>query len=106
MDKKSLSTLSNMLFDELLIGAVLYKTSSELTIANLKSTPMCKMFSETYINQILNDLIAHGLVLPHFTGTANFSFSMTDFGRYYFKKLSEENADFSSIVRQLGGEFR
>lgn len=95
-----------MLFDELLIGAVLYKSSSELTTATLKGFPMCKMFSETYINQIINDLISYGLVSPHFTGTAKFSFSMTDFGRYYFEKLSKENVDFNTIITQIGGELR
>lgn len=106
MDKKNLNTLSNMLFDELLIGAMLYKSSSELTTEILRNTPMCRMFSETYINQIINDLISYGLVVPHFNGTASFSFSMTDFGAYYFKKLSEENVDFSATITQIGGELR
>ena len=95
-----------MLFDELLIGAVLYKSPSELTTATLKNVPMCKMFSEKYINQIINDLISYGLVAPHLNGAVNFSFSMTDFGTYYFKNLSEKNVDFNNIIMQIGGEFR
>lgn len=106
MDKMNLSTLSNMLFDELLIGAALYTSSSELTVSALKDTPICGMFPEEYIVQIINDLVSYGLVVPRFNGTANFSFSITDFGTYYFKKLSEENVDFNTIITQIGGELR
>ena len=106
MDKISLNTLSNMLFDELLISAALYTSSSELTASALKGSPICSMFPEEYIIQIINDLISYGLVAPHFNGAANFSFSMTDFGTYYFKKLSEENVDFNTIITQIGGELR
>ena len=106
MDKMNLSTLSNMLFDELLIGAALYTASSELTVSALKDTPICGMFPEEYIIQIINDLVSYGLVVPRFNGTANFSFSITDFGTYYFKKLSEENVDFNTIITQIGGELR
>lgn len=103
MDKKNLSALSNMLFDELLIGAIFYRSSSEVTTAALKSTPVCSMFSETYIDQIINDLISYGLVVPHFNRTANLSFSITDFGSYYFKKLSEENKDFNAVIAEIEG---
>ena len=106
MDKRNLNTLSNMLFDELLIGAALYTASSELTVSALKVNPICGMFPEEYILQIINDLISYGLVSPHFTGTSKFSFSMTDFGRYYFEKLSKENVDFNTIITQIGGELR
>lgn len=102
----NLDTISNMLFDELLIGAALYTASSEVTISALKGTPACSTFHEEYILQIINDLISYGLVVPRFNGTANFSFSITDFGTYYFKKLSEENADFNTIITQIGGELK
>lgn len=53
MDKMNLSTLSNMLFDELLIGAALYTASSELTVSALKDIPICGMFPEEYTFKLL-----------------------------------------------------
>lgn len=95
-----------MLFAELLIGAILYKSSSELTVSAINNISVCKMYSEEYINQIINDLISYGLVIPHIRGTAGFTFSITEFGLFYYSKLSEENSDINAMIIQIGGELK
>ena len=93
-----------MLYNELIIGAILFNYSSKVTISDLKTLPRCNILPEEYICQIINDLISYGLVSPHFNGTANLSFSLTDFGTYYFQKLAKNNTEFDSILDKSGGE--
>ena len=95
-----------MLFAELLIGAILYKSSSELTVPAIKKISVCKKYSEEHIGKILNDLISYGLVLPRIRGTAGFTYSITEFGLYYYDKLSKENSDINAMMIQIGGELK
>ena len=106
MDKRNLDSSANMLFAELLIGAILYKSSSELTVSAINNTSVCKMYSEEYINQIINDLISYGLVIPHIHGTDESTFSITEFGLFYYGKLCEENSDINAMIIQIGGELK
>ena len=106
MDKRDLNIPSNMLFAELLIGAILYKSPSESTVSAIKNFSVCGMYSEEYISQIINDLISYGLVVPHIRPTAGFTFSITEFGLYYYSKLSEENSDINAMMTQIEGELK
>ena len=101
MDKNDMNMLSNMLFAELLIGTILYKSSSELTISDIKKNPSCETYSEEYIAQIVNDLISYGIVFPRIKDAAQIVYSITDFGKYYFERLSEENKDIEAMIVQL-----
>lgn len=103
MDKYDLNAIANMLFDELLIGTILYTSSSELTVSIIKNNSVCSMYSEKYITQILSDLVSYGLVVPCINGTINSTFSITAFGTYYFNKLAEENSYFNAIMNKVGG---
>ena len=106
MDKRDLDLSSNMLYAELLIGVILYKSSSELTVPAIKNIPVCRMYSEEYINKIISDLISYGLIIPHICSTAGFAYSITEFGVYYYNKLSEENSDINAMMIQIEGELK
>lgn len=106
MDKHNLNALSNMLFAELLIGAIFYKLSSELTVLAIKKYSACRMYSEEYIVKIINDLISYGLIIPHIRSTTGFTYSITKFGLYYYDKLSNENSDINAMMIQIEGEFK
>lgn len=106
MDKRDLNASSNMLFAELLIGAIFYNSSSELTVPAIKLISVCRMYSEEYIVKIINDLISYGLVIPRIRGTAGFTYSITEFGLYYYDKLSEENRDINAMMIQIGEELK
>lgn len=95
-----------MLFAELLIGAIFYKSSSELTVSEIKKSSVCRMYSEENIVKIINDLISCGLIIPHIRSTVGLTYSITEFGLYYYDKLSDENSDINAMMIQIGGELK
>lgn len=101
-----MNSLTNMLFAELLVGAILFKSSDWLTISAIKSISACNSYPDEYINQIIKDLIAYGLVAPHFHGATKFAFHITDFGKYYYNKLAKENSDIGQLIERIGGELK
>lgn len=95
-----------MLFAELLIGAIFYKSSLELTVSEIKKSSVCRMYPEENIVKIINDLISCGLIIPHIRSSAGFTYSITEFGLYYYDKLSDENSDINAMMIQIGGELK
>ncbi len=106
MDEYNMNALSNMLFAELLVGIIFRLSSSALATLDIKNMPLCNKYSEEYLNQIVKDLIAYGLVVPHICGTTHFTFSITDFGKYYYDRLAQENSDISALLIWMRGELK
>ena len=104
MDKHDMISLSNLLYAELLIGAIVLKSPADITIADIQATSFCRKFSDKYIFKLIQDLIAYGIVSPKIRAESPLLFSITEFGDYYFDALSKENPDIKQLLTKIGSE--
>lgn len=103
MDKQEIMALSNMLYAELCIGAVLYKSQSSMTIPQIKSNEHLSKYSEQYIHGLLKDLISRGIVETQINTESIFVFSITEFGKYYYKELLKSDSSYPALLK-IGGD--
>ena len=104
MDKHDMTSLSNLLYAELLIGTIVLKAPTDVTIAEIQAISFCRKFSEKYIFKLLQDLIAYGIVSPKLQAESPLRFSITEFGVYYFDALSKDNPDIKQLLAKIGSE--
>ena len=104
MDKHDMTSLSNLLYAELLIGAIVLKFPTEVTIADIQETSFGRKFSDKYIFKLMQDLIAYGIVSPKIRAESTLLFSITEFGVYYFDALSKENPDIEQLLAKIGSK--
>ena len=104
MDKHDMTFLSNLLYAQLLIGAIVLKSPAGVTIADIQDTSYCRKFSDKYIFRLMQDLIAYGIVFPKIRVESALLFSITEFGVYYFDALSKENPDIRQLLDKIGSE--
>lgn len=104
MGKQKINELLNCLFAEITVGVVLYESVLPMSVSEIKRVSLCNKYSTEYIEQIIKNLIAYGLVFPHLEGGFFSKFTITEFGRYYYNKLSEQNSDICELMKQIGDD--
>lgn len=102
MGKQKVSDIVNSLFAEIVVGAVLYKAILPMTISEIKAVSLCNRYPSEYIERIIKKMISYGLVFPHLEGKDFSKFSITEFGKYYYNKLCEQNSDIGELMKQIG----
>ena len=99
-----MTSFSNLLYAELLVGAIILKAPGSISTAQIQATSFCKKFSDEYIFKLIQELIAYGIVSPKIQAESSLTFSITEFGVYYFNELSKENSDIKRLLAQIGSE--
>ena len=98
-----MTSVSNILYAELIVGAIIFNADTEVSIPDIQSISFCKKYTVEYIQRIIKELVGYGIIAPKMNHQV-ITFFITEFGKYYFAQLSKENSDIQQMVSQIGSE--
>lgn len=101
MDKQSLEHLSDILFEHMVIGIILYTYKRPLTIDAI--VQICKKINITKISpsDVIIDLILHGIASAKFDTNQNLNYEITEFGKYFFNTFFKNNINAKNLYKNI-----
>lgn len=99
-----MNIMASTLFSHMCVGMMLYINRSRLSIDELNHTAHRLGISEYSLDLIVSDLVMYGIISAIIDEYCPISYSITEFGEYFFKKLCLENKDVAKLCKKIGCE--
>lgn len=103
MDKQKIEISQQKLLVELSVAATLYENNRQLTISQIEADLNNAQSSYESIRVALQNLVFDGIVSVRFQEKQQLLYQISEFGKYFFEKLIQENNNIKNLSNSIGG---
>ena len=83
-----MTSVSNILYAELIVGAIIFNADTEVSIPDIQSISFCKKYTVEYIQRIIKELVGYGIIAPKMNHQV-ITFFITEFGIVIYSKYEQ-----------------
>lgn len=102
MDKQKIELSQQKLLLELSLVSTLYKNDRQLSISQIRDVLHNPLYSNEFIRIALQNLVSYGIVAVEFYEKKKTLYQISEFGKYFFEKLLQENSNIKYFSDSIG----
>ena len=103
MGKYELEYISDALFEHMLVGMIFYTYPSTLSVDMVEQICTHVQISKLSPHVAIADLISYGIISVKIDYERNLNYIITEFGKYFFDKVCQTNADAREKKKKIRG---